>query len=227
MKKILPIICSLTLFSGVSFGQIQISGGGTNNIVFTVMRDIVFKIDSGEAWGYRWGVRVNNSLSSCDNKDAQASLLNGSGSMGAVSLGGTAPVAYVTYPVYDYAPVSPFILDNRLGTSYAAPGSFANNGAYLYFEFDYDFKMSVGSTFTLAQGSYSRPWLNLYGPTDPNILLSPGTTYTITKDDFFSYTMEGSPLNTSNISLVVPEPSALSLLAVGLGGFALIRRRRS
>ncbi|NDC79901.1 MAG: PEP-CTERM sorting domain-containing protein, partial [Verrucomicrobia bacterium] len=47
------------------------------------------------------------------------------------------------------------------------------------------------------------------------------------KDDFFSYTMEGSPLNTSNISLVVPEPSALSLLAVGLGGFALIRRRRS
>ena len=46
---------------------------------------------------------------------------------------------------------------------------------------------------------------------------------------------EGSPANQPmaenairmTISGVVPEPSALSLLAVGLGGLALMRRRRS
>jgi len=30
-----------------------------------------------------------------------------------------------------------------------------------------------------------------------------------------------------NIRVSVPEPSALSLLAVGLGGLAMMRRRRS
>ncbi|NCY22747.1 PEP-CTERM sorting domain-containing protein, partial [bacterium] len=30
-----------------------------------------------------------------------------------------------------------------------------------------------------------------------------------------------------NITMPVPEPSALSLLAVGLGGLAILRRRRS
>jgi hypothetical protein len=38
--------------------------------------------------------------------------------------------------------------------------------------------------------------------------------------------LQGANLDTSKISLV-PEPSALSLLAFGLGGLAMMRRRRA
>jgi hypothetical protein len=44
-------------------------------------------------------------------------------------------------------------------------------------------------------------------------------------------TIVGSYNDTSDVShgfiLTVPEPSALSLLAIGLGGLAMMRRRRS
>jgi hypothetical protein len=36
-----------------------------------------------------------------------------------------------------------------------------------------------------------------------------------------------TPTEQSLTSLAIPEPSAVSLLAIGLGGLAMIRRRRS
>jgi hypothetical protein len=48
------------------------------------------------------------------------------------------------------------------------------------------------------------------------------------KVGFFGNEMGGMTAQFDDISIQgVPEPSALSLLAVGLGGWAMIRRRRS
>ena len=220
MKKIVPIIFSLLTLCGVSFGQIQISGGGTDNLVFTVLQDISFQIDSDEAWGYVWGVKLDNSLTSADGYAIEATPVSGTGP-GGVLLGGTPPYGW------DNGTVNPVINNSRIGTAYNASWLGVNNGIYLSFEYGMDFKLSVGSTFTLRQGSYEREWAGAYGANQPqNTLVSPGTTYTITKDSFFSSSEFGPNLDTSKISLV-PEPSALSLLAVGLGGLAMMRRRRS
>jgi hypothetical protein len=226
MKKIVPTIFSLLTLCGVSFGQIQISGGGTNNLVFTVLQDISFQIDSDEAWGYTWGVKVADSLTSGDGYQTQGTLVSGTGP-GGVLLGGTSPF------IWNYDPISealfkdtanPVIEDIRIGAIYDRPSS-VNNGVFLEFSFGYvDFGLSAGSIFTLRQGSYEREWVG--AGNDQNTLVSPGTTYTITKDNFFSFSEQGANLDTSKISLV-PEPSALSLLAVGLGGLAMMRRRRS
>jgi hypothetical protein len=225
MNKIVPAIFSLLTLCGVSFGQIQISGGGTGNLVFTVLQDISFQIDSGEAWGYVWGVKLNNSLTSADGYAIETTPVSGTGP-GGVLLGGTAPYGY-NFASRSNGTVNPEIINSRIGSVVRASSLGLNNGVYLGFEYDVDFKLSVGSTFTLRQGSYEREWAGTNGANVPqNTLVSPGTTYTITKDNFFSSSEQGSRLDTSKISLV-PEPSALSLLAVGLGGWAMMRRRRS
>ena len=228
MKKIVPTIFSLLTLCGVSFGQIQISGGGTSNLVFTVLQDISFQIDSDEAWGYIWGVKIDNSLTSGDGYQTQGTLVSGTGP-GGVLLGGTSPFIWNYDPISNALfkdTVSPVFEDIRIGAIYDRSYSSVNNGVFLEFSsFGYvDFGLSAGSIFTLRQGSYEREWVGAgYGQ---NTLVSPGTTYTITKDNFFSFSEQGANLDTSKISLV-PEPSALSLLAVGLGGLAMMRRRRS
>ena len=224
MKKIVPVIFSLLALCGVSFGQIQISGGGTNKIVFTVLQDIGFTVDSGEAWGYIWGIRLDNTLTAADGYQSGATLLSGTGSGGAL-LGGTAPYGW-NFASFSNGTVNPVITDTYIGTAYNSPYSWVNNGVFLAFQFDPDFKLSAGSTFTLRQGSYEREWAGASGASVPqNTLVSPGTTYTITKDSFFSSSEQGSSLDTANISLV-PEPSALSLLLVGLAGLGAVRRTR-
>ena len=222
MKKIVPVIFSLLALCGMSFGQIQISGGGTNKIVFTVLQDIAFKIDSGEAWGYIWGVKIDNTLTAADGYQSGATLLSGTGPGGAL-LGGTAPYGY-NFALSANGTVNPVITGTYIGTVYNTSYLGVTQGAFLAFAFDPDFKLSTGSTFTLRQGSYEREWAGASGLSVPqNTLVSPGTTYTITKDNFFSSSEQGSSLDTSKISLV-PEPSALSLLAVGLG--VVFRRSR-
>ena len=221
-------IFSLLALNLTSFGQIQISGGGTDKLVFTVLQDITIRIDAGQAWGYIWGVKLNNSLTSADGIGTDAELVSGSGP-GGVLLGGTAPQIW-NYASNAYQTYSPSINSTLLATSYnGGPYSFVNNGVVLEFEFNGDFKLDVGSTFTLRQGSYERAWAGEGIPPEyqyiypPNALIAPGTTYTITKDSFFSSSEQGSNLDTSKISLV-PEPTSLSLLAVGFGFFALARR---
>ena len=87
MNKLILSILSLFALCFTSLGQIQISGGGTGTLTFTVLQDIGFKIGSGDAWGYIWGVRIPNSLSAADTYNSGASLLAGSGP-GGVSLVG-------------------------------------------------------------------------------------------------------------------------------------------
>jgi hypothetical protein len=66
-------------------------------------------------------------------------------------------------------------------------------------------------------------------------LMAYGATRTITNSDLggasvlYSYfSSKGDRfVEADNITMPVPEPSALSLLAIGLGGLAMIRRRRS
>ena len=228
MNKIVPTIFSLLTLCGVSLGQIQISGGGTGNLVFTVLQDISFQIDSDEAWGYIWGVKIDNSLTSGDGYQTRGTLVSGTGP-GGVLLGGTSPFRWNYDPIsneFFKDTVSPVFEDIRIGAIYDRSYSPVNNGVFLEFSSGYvDFGLSAGSIFTLRQGSYEREWVGVYGYGE-NTLVSPGTTYTITKDSFFSGSEMGSNLDTSKISLV-PEPSALSLLAVGLGGLAMMRRRRS
>lgn len=213
MKKTIFSTVALLALNFAAFGQIQISGGGTNNLIISVLEDITFKINPGaEAWGYIWGVNIPNSLTSADGYSHDATLISGSGG---VSLGSSASAS---------------VIATRLatGSSGGAP-----NGMSLAFEFNTDFKLVGGDTFSLRQGTYERNWAGAgIDPSysylfPPNTLINPGNTYTITKDNFFSSTEMGpSNLNTSDITLV-PEPSALSLLAVGLGGLAMVRRRRS
>ena len=224
MKKIIPITFSILALCGVSFGQIQISGGGTNKIVFTVLQDIGFTVDSGEAWGYIWAVKLDNSLTAADGYQSGATFLSGTGPGGAL-LGGTAPYGW-NGASSSNGTVNPGIINTYIGTAFTTDYFGVTQGAFLAFEFDVDFKLSAGSTFTLRQGSYEREWAGASGASVPqNTLVSPGTTYTITKDSFFSSSELGSSLDTANISLV-PEPSALSLLLVGLTGLVTLRRSR-
>lgn len=208
MKKIIiSSTFAVLALNFASFGQIQISGGGTNNVIISVLQDITFKVNPGaQAWGYIWGVNIPNSLSSADAYGSDATLISGSGGVTLVSAA-NASVTTTTLAT---------------GTSGWAP-----NGMSLTFIFNNDFKLVGGDTFTVRQGTYERIWAGANGaPVPQNTLTNPGNTYTITKDSFFSSSESGAPLNTSNITLV-PEPSALSLLAVGLGGLAMVRRRRS
>jgi hypothetical protein len=208
MKKIiLSSTVAVLALNFASFGQIQITGGGTNNVIISVLQDITFKINPGaEAWGYIWGVNIPNSLSTADGYASDATLISGSGGVSLVSS----------------ANVSVFATRLATGSSGWAP-----NGMSLSFEFNNDFRLVGGDTFTVRQGTYERIWAGANGaPVPLNTLTNPGNTYTITKDSFFSSSEFGEPLNTSNITLV-PEPSALSLLAVGLGGLAMVRSRRS
>lgn len=76
--------------------------------------------------------------------------------------------------------------------------------------FSYDFNVAANSTVLLAFG---------YSPNGGD------GTESSDEDGWGSGAMLDNIRVTSNAS--VPEPSALSLLAVGLGGLALVRRRRS
>jgi hypothetical protein len=66
-------------------------------------------------------------------------------------------------------------------------------------------------------------------------LMASGATRTITNSDLGTasvlypyFSSKGDRfVGADNITMPVPEPSALSLLAIGLGGLAMMRRRRS
>jgi len=197
-----------------SFGQIQLSGGGSGDVTISVLQDISFKINPGtEASGYIWGVKIPNSVSSADGYNIAAELLVPGSGIGGVTLGSSASASVVATT----APIN-----------YGTTSSYTTlNGLALVFEFNNEIQLVGGDTFTINKGTYVRPWAGENGVFLPqNILVNSGGIYTITKDSFFSSSEAGTPLNTSNIS-PVPEPSLLSLLAVGLGGLAMVRRRMS
>ena len=87
MKKIIiSSTFAVLALNFASFGQIQISGGGTNNVIISVLQDITFKVNPGaQAWGYIWGVNIPNSLSSADGFASDATLISGSGGVSLVS----------------------------------------------------------------------------------------------------------------------------------------------
>jgi hypothetical protein len=210
MKKVTYSIFSFLVLNLASYGQIQISGGGSGNVTISVLQNIAFKMNPGsEAWGYIWGVKIPNSVSSADGWSIGADLVSGSG-IGGVTLGSSANASVVATT----APIN-----------YGTTWSYTTlNGLALVFEFNNDFRLVGGDTLTINQGTYERPWAGVNGaPLPQNTLINPGNTYTITKDSFFSSSETGTALNTSDISLV-PEPTSLSLLAVGFGFFALARR---
>lgn len=216
MKKLISATVALLALNLASFGQIQISGGGgTNKVTISVLQDITFKVNTGaEAWGYIWGVKIPDIVSSADGVNGTPTLLSG--------LGGVSNSANES----PYAVAAPIIYSSN-------PYATVRNGIALEFIFNNDFKLVGGNTFTIRQGTYERPWAGSgIDPTPSfsvypsNTLINSGTTYTITENSFYSFSETGSLLSSSNITLV-PEPSALSLLAVGLGGLAMVRRRRS
>jgi len=92
-------------------------------------------------------------------------------------------------------------------------------------------KVTSDGTTTLfwSAGGNTGAYLNavVYDPIGGDLYAAYGTSI-LKIDALGNSTVFGSNITASNISglAIVPEPSALSLLAIGLGGLAMMRRRR-
>ena len=146
------------------------------------------------------------------------------------SMSSTISSTYQQYPIFSISDTTSLSINGNEKTniSFNYPSNYYADGTYTY-QFAVDTLSALNVDIV---SNYSRIENKRLGTYYPGTLVpgtgmggsSPPAQFTGAYYEVMQLTTSGSETLLVNL---IPEPSALSLLAVGLGGLAMIRRRRS
>lgn len=123
------------------------------------------------------------------------------------------------------------LIDGFLGQQYAEnnqealPGSVSSDTLHFYEDIPYAILSAHDNPSQLTDTTIGGPpWQSHY---DGDMPFQAGVYWHTDVDSSFNPSSVLTPTEQSLTSLAIPEPSAFSLFAIGLGGLAMLRRRRS
>ncbi|NCA17769.1 MAG: PEP-CTERM sorting domain-containing protein [Betaproteobacteria bacterium] len=123
------------------------------------------------------------------------------------------------------------LIDGFLGQQYAEnnqealPGSVSSDTLHFYQDIPYAILSAHDNPSQLTDTTIGGPpWQSHY---DGDMPFQAGVYWHTDVDSSFNPSSVLTPTEQSLTSLAIPEPSAFSLFAIGLGGLAMLRRRRS